>query len=152
MPIWREASLSGSSCTRTAYFCDPKTETWATPETIEMRCAKVVSAASSIWGSDKSGELSAMYRIGESAGLTLRKEGGLGISGGNCRCAWEIADCTSRAAPSSERLRSNWMVMLVEPSEFDELIESMPAMVENCFSSGVATEDAMVSGLAPGTA
>ena len=24
-------------------------------------------------------------------------------------------------------------------------------MVENCFSSGVATEDAMVSGLAPGS-
>ncbi len=28
----------------------------------------------------------------------------------------------------------------------------MPAMVENCFSSGVATEEAMVSGLAPGSA
>ena len=26
----------------------------------------------------------------------------------------------------------------------------MPAMVENCFSSGVATAEAMVSGLAPG--
>ena len=26
----------------------------------------------------------------------------------------------------------------------------MPAMVENCFSSGVATEEAIVSGLAPG--
>ena len=26
----------------------------------------------------------------------------------------------------------------------------MPAMVENCFSKGVATEEAMVSGLAPG--
>ena len=26
----------------------------------------------------------------------------------------------------------------------------MPAMVENCFSSGVATDEAMVSGLAPG--
>ena len=29
-------------------------------------------------------------------------------------------------------------------------IESTPAMVENCFSSGVATEEAIVSGLAPG--
>ena len=27
----------------------------------------------------------------------------------------------------------------------------MPAMVENCFSSTVATADAMVSGLAPGS-
>ena len=26
----------------------------------------------------------------------------------------------------------------------------MPGMVENCFSSGVATEEAIVSGLAPG--
>ena len=31
-----------------------------------------------------------------------------------------------------------------------ELIELNPEMVENCFSSGVATDDAMVSGLAPG--
>ena len=31
-----------------------------------------------------------------------------------------------------------------------EVIESRPAMVENCFSSGVATDDAIVSGLAPG--
>ena len=33
-----------------------------------------------------------------------------------------------------------------------ELIESSPAMVENWRSSGVATEEAMVSGLAPGRA
>ena len=39
--------------------------------------------------------------------------------------------------------------MLVWPSDV-EVIESMPAMVENCFSSGVATEEAIVSGLAPG--
>ena len=31
-----------------------------------------------------------------------------------------------------------------------EVIASMPGIVENCFSSTVATEDAMVSGLAPG--
>jgi len=31
-----------------------------------------------------------------------------------------------------------------------EVIVATPGMVENCFSSGVATEDAMVSGLAPG--
>src|SRR5882762_1372878 len=42
------------------------------------------------------------------------------------------------------------MVMLVSPREFVEVMESMPAMVENCFSSGVATEEAIVSGLAPG--
>jgi len=42
------------------------------------------------------------------------------------------------------------MVMLVCPRELVDVIESMPAMVENCFSSGVATEEAIVSGLAPG--
>ncbi len=42
------------------------------------------------------------------------------------------------------------MVMEVEPCELDELMLLMPAMVENWLSSGVATEDAMVSGSAPG--
>ena len=36
------------------------------------------------------------------------------------------------------------------PGMLVEVMESMPAMVENCFSSGVATAEAMVSGLAPG--
>ncbi len=40
--------------------------------------------------------------------------------------------------------------MLVVPWVFVELIDVTPAMVENCFSSGVATEAAIVSGLAPG--
>ena len=37
-----------------------------------------------------------------------------------------------------------------EPTELTDDIESTPAMVENCFSNGVATAEAMVSGLAPG--
>ena len=37
------------------------------------------------------------------------------------------------------------------PSVDAEVIESMPAIVENCFSSGVATAEAIVSGLAPGS-
>ena len=40
--------------------------------------------------------------------------------------------------------------MLVRPSALVDVMESTPAMVLNCFSSGVATADAMVSGLAPG--
>jgi hypothetical protein len=47
MPMPREASARGSTCTRTAYFCEPKTVTWATPLTVEMRCAMVVCAYSS---------------------------------------------------------------------------------------------------------
>src|SRR5688500_436780 len=42
------------------------------------------------------------------------------------------------------------MVIDVLPSELVEVIESMPAMVDNCCSIGVATADAMVSGVAPG--
>ena len=37
---WR--ARSGSSWTRTAYFCEPKTCTWATPLIVEMRCARLV--------------------------------------------------------------------------------------------------------------
>ena len=48
------------------------------------------------------------------------------------------------------RSRENWMLMVVAPWELEELIESMPEIEENCFSSGVATVAAMVSGLAPG--
>ena len=46
---------------------------------------------------------------------------------------------------------SNCRVMLVEPSEFTEVIWVMPGISENCRSSGVATFEAMVSGLAPGS-
>jgi hypothetical protein len=39
----------------------------------------------------------------------------------------------------------------VDPSEFDDVIESSPAIVENCFSRGIATALDIVSGLAPGS-
>ena len=89
--------------------------------------------------------------MGESAGFTFWKVGGVGICGGSWPPAAVIAACTSKAAPSRARLRLNWIVMLVSPREFVDVIESMPAIVENCFSSGVATDEAIVSGLAPGS-
>jgi hypothetical protein len=61
-----------------------------------------------------------------------------------------MAACTSWAAASMFRLSVNWMVICVTPSALVEDIESMPAMVVNWRSSGVATAEAMVSGLAPG--
>jgi hypothetical protein len=61
-----------------------------------------------------------------------------------------MAACTSCPAPSRERSRTNWSVMLVWPRTLAEVIESRPGMVENCRSRGVATDAAMVSGLAPG--
>ena len=70
---------------------------------------------------------------------------------GNCRAAEAMAELTSCAAASMSRSSANWMVICVVPWPLIEDIESMPAMVENCFSSGVATAEAMVSGLAPGS-
>src|ERR1019366_5272393 len=150
MPIWREASACGSICTCTAYFWAPSTCTCATPEIIETRCARRVSAYSSRVQSGSVGEVRARYRIGWSAGFTLVKVGGVGMPCGSTREACVMAACTSTAAPSSLRFRSNSSVICVLPSEFEDVIEFKPAMVENWFSSGVATADAMVSGLAPG--
>src|ERR1700741_2473066 len=48
------------------------------------------------------------------------------------------------------RFKSNCKVMLVVPRKLDEVISLTPAILPNCRSSGVATEDAMISGLAPG--
>src|SRR6202051_3531783 len=50
------------------------------------------------------------------------------------------------------RLRSNWSVTCDEPSWLEDVISFTPAMRPNWRSRGVATEDAMVSGLAPGRA
>jgi len=49
------------------------------------------------------------------------------------------------------RSAANSSVIEVLPSVLLELIVTSPAIVENCFSSGSATEDAIVSGLAPGS-
>ena len=92
-----------------------------------------------------------MYMTGKSPGLTLRKLGGVVISTGSLRAATVSAVCTSSAAPSILRLRSNWMVIEVMPSEDEEVSELMPAMVESWRSIGAATEAAMVSALAPGS-
>src|ERR1700744_2435664 len=88
--------------------------------------------------------------MGESAGLTFRSVGGLGMFTGSWRDACWMAASTSSDAPSMSRSRSNWMVMAVEPDELCEVMELTPAMDEKALSSGVATAEAMVSGSAPG--
>ena len=70
--------------------------------------------------------------------------------GGSGRPRFEIAAWTSCAAASILRLESELDRDRVMPCEFVELICSMPAMVENWRSSGVATADAMVSGIGAG--
>src|SRR5437763_15723086 len=87
---------------------------------------------------------------GVSAGLTLLYDGGAGMFGGNWRAAAAMAACTSCAAASRSRERLNCRVMFVPPRLDAEVIESRPEIVEICFSSGVATAAAIVSGLAPG--
>src|SRR2546430_7517999 len=76
--------------------------------------------------------------IGWSAGFTFWYEGGT-IPVGSCRSVLEIAAWMSWAAASMLRSRVNWSVMLVLPRLDEEVIWSTPAIVENCFSSGVAT-------------
>ncbi len=61
-----------------------------------------------------------------------------------------MAASTSWAAASSFRESSNCNVTLVDPVELTEVSCARPGMLENCRSSGVATFDAIVSGLAPG--
>src|SRR5574340_464625 len=90
--------------------------------------------------------------MAKSAGLTLRNDGGVGMSGGSLRAAVAMADCTSCAAASMLRSSENCSVMELMPCALVEVIESSPAMVENWLSSGVATAAAMVSGEAPGSA
>ena len=61
-----------------------------------------------------------------------------------------MAACTSRAALSMLRLRSNCSVTRVEPVPLNEVISLTPAMVPSVRSSGVATVRAMSAGEAPG--
>src|SRR3954468_10375628 len=95
-------------------------------------------------------EDSEMNRIAKSDGFTFRKLGGTVISIGRRRCAIVSAVCTSSAAASMLRLRSNWMVMTLVPCDELDDIEEMPAMVDSWRSMMPATDAAMVSALAPG--
>ena len=63
-----------------------------------------------------------------------------------------MAACTSCAAASRLRLRLNCNVIWVTPRMLVEFMLSRPAIVVNCFSRGVAMAEAIVSGLAPGSA
>src|SRR5689334_22067948 len=115
-----------------------------------MRGAIRVSAYSSTSVKDKLEELRDMKRIGWSAGLTLRTVGGEGMLGGNLLKTAAIAAWTSWPAASISRSNTNCNVILVLPRALEEVIESSSGTVENCLSNGVATDAAIVSGLAPG--
>src|SRR6201996_6571754 len=87
--------------------------------------------------------------IGESDGLNSRYVGLLRkVEGRSARAAW-IAACTSRAAPLISRLKPNWMTICAEPTELVDVSCETSAIAPRRRSSGAATVDAMMSGLAP---
>ena len=96
-------------------------------------------------------ELADSSMMGESAGFTLRQVGGVGRFFGSWPLAALMAACTSLAAPSMLRSRSNWIVTALEPNEEVEVSCATPGIWANCRSRGCATEDAIVSGLPPGS-
>src|SRR5947207_14295850 len=87
--------------------------TWATPGICDSVCPMVMSPYSWTVDSGSVAERSVTNSTGKSAGFTLRKLGGIVISIGRRRCEIVSAICTSSAASSMLRLRSNWMVMTV---------------------------------------
>ena len=95
-------------------------------------------------------EVSARMRIGEAEGLDFRKLGSVGISAGMSAAAALMAACTSWAAPTMSRVRSNWMAMREEPWELVEVSSLTPGISPSRRSKGAATRAAMVSASAPG--
>src|ERR1700688_3875378 len=110
----------------------------------------VMSPYSLTADSGRVSEASEMNSTAKSDGFTLRKLGGIVISIGNRRCAIVSAVCTSRAAASMLRLRSNWIGMALVPCDELDDIDEMPAIVDSWRSMMPATEAAIVSALAPG--
>src|SRR5262244_2965192 len=91
-----------------------------------------------------------MIKIGVSLGFTFWYLGRKGRFVGRSAAAALIAAWTSRPAESGSRSRSNCRVIDVDPSELVDVMSVNPAMRPRRRSSGVATAEDMVSGLAPG--
>ena len=147
-----EATATGLTRMRIAGCSAPLTVTSATPSTWAMRCAMTLSATSYMLLASMVLEVSARIRIGAADGLTLRMAGRVGRSPGRSVSAALSAACTSRAAPSMPRSRSNWMVMLALPSELVEVISVTPGISPSRRSSGAATVAAMMARVGAGTA
>src|SRR3546814_11388908 len=87
--------------------------------------------------------------IGAWDGLTFLYVGMLRMPLGNRLREALMAACTSRAAPLMSRSRSNCRITRVEPWLDRLLMVLTPAIAPKERSSGVATVDAMTSGLPP---
>src|ERR1700733_5218664 len=141
----------GFTSMRTAGSELPPTETWPTPLTCASFCANTDEAMSYSCGLGTTSDSSVISRIGWSAGLIFRYFGRDGRFAGRVPAEELMAACTSRPAELMSRLRSNWSVTEADPTELLDVISVTPAMRVNCFSSGVATDAAITSGLAPGS-
>ncbi len=122
-----------------------------TPETCEIFCARIESAASSTWSSGSAREVTARVRMGVSAGLLFEYVGGDGSERGNRFDAALMAACTSCSAASMLRPSSNCSVTWEVPKLEMEVICERDGICPNCRSSGVVTAEAIVSALAPGS-
>src|SRR5258706_2613619 len=85
-------------------------------------------------------------------GLALGNGRGQGRGGGRFLAGTRDRGLAVVRGGIRSRSSTNCSVTCVVPCELDEFIVSSPAIVENSFSSGVATEAAIVSGDAPGSA
>ena len=139
--------MVGLSSTRT-----PGSELPPTNTSCASFCCRIVEATSYMRPVSTTVEVRARIMMGASAGLTLRYVGLLGRFEGSWPAAALMADWTSRAAPLMSRDRSNWSATPVEPRKLAEVISVTAAMRPSWRSSGVATAEAIVSGLAPGSA
>ncbi|CFU09182.1 Uncharacterised protein [Bordetella pertussis] len=135
----RLASAPGMRLTRTAGSELPPTVTSPTPFTWASFCATMVEARSYSLPWPSVAEVMASVMIGAADGLALWYVGLLRRLVGSSERAALMAACTSRAAPSTSRLRSNCRVMRVDPCELREVISVTPAMLPSERSSGVAT-------------
>ena len=151
MPIWRAAIACGSICTWTAYFCAPSTCTCATPRDHRnaLRDPGFGVLVERPQRQRRRGEREIEDRLigridlgeGGRRGHALRqqarglRDGRLHVHGGAVEVAAEVE--LQRDLGDAERVRSRSS-------------SSSPAIIENLFSSGVATAAAIVSGLAPG--
>src|SRR5690606_32424594 len=98
--------------------------------------------------SGRVGERTEKKMMGMSLGFDLLYDGGC-MPWGSPRVTRAIAVWTSCAAASIGRVSEKVSVTLTDPWLLREVICSMPGMEEKAFSSGVATDAAMVSGDAP---
>ncbi len=147
----KAASFSGAAWMRSAGLRRPLRSTTATPSICEIWRAISVSARSDSSIGVSSSDCMRSSRIGPSLGLTFFQVGRLGSSAGSRAVAALMAACTSCAATSMLLSSVNCSVMLVLPSELLEVMSVMPGTPDSSTSSGVATDEAMVSGLAPGS-